>query len=89
MLQEQKVNVLFSCGVAGAEDGKVSIKNDDGSESIKVDTVIATSELQTPEFPLDEDELPDYIRLHKVGEASGLLGLRWASYTGDNVARTL
>ena len=89
MLQEHEVNVLFSCGVAGAEDGKVSIKNEGGSQSIKVDTVIATSELQTPELPLDWDQLPDNIRLHKVGEASGLVGLRWATYTGDNVGRAL
>ncbi len=89
MLHEEEVNILFSCEIAGSEDGKISMKNENGSQTMKVDTVIAASELQTPDLPFDEAQLSDNIRLHKVGEASGLPGLRWATYTGENVARAL
>jgi 2,4-dienoyl-CoA reductase-like NADH-dependent reductase (Old Yellow Enzyme family)/thioredoxin reductase len=88
-LKQAGASVLFDCSIAGALGGTLTIDRGDGDESITVDTVVAANQL-VPSVPgLADGIAQDGMRTFCIGEAAGLKGLRWATRTGDDVARRL
>ena len=88
-LEKTGVNVFFSCNVYSEKEGSLTIDHGSGSETIVADTVVAADNLSPVESPDNEMFIPRGIRTHVVGEGTGLTGLRWATYTGDNASRSI
>ncbi len=88
-LDDAGATVLFGCNIIGAESGTLVIDRGDGPERIEVETLVAARELRPAPAAQVEIIGRDGMRIHRVGEAAGLMGLRWATRTGDDVAQAL
>ncbi len=81
--------IHFGCEIVGSEGGALIIDRGAGPEPIEADTLVAARGLQQLPVPQVEMIARDGMRIHRIGEAAGLMGLRWATRTGDDVARGL
>jgi 2,4-dienoyl-CoA reductase-like NADH-dependent reductase (Old Yellow Enzyme family) len=88
-LDQAGAAVHFGCEIIGAEDGALIIDRGNGPKPIAVDTLVAARELQPVPSLQIEGIAHDGMRIHRIGEATGLMGLRWATRTADDVARRL
>ena len=88
-LKKVGAEVQFGCEILGSEDGTLFIERGSGPESIETQTLIAANGLQP--MPATQTEMIPRAgkRIHRIGEATGLLGLKWATHTADDVARRL
>ena len=88
-LDKAGAEVLFACKIRGSESGILFIDGENGSESIEAETLVAANRLQPVPTTKAENIPRDGMRIHRIGEATGLNGIRWATRTGDDVARRL
>ena len=88
-LKDAGASVLFDAAIIGARGGALIIDRGEGDELIAAHTVVVANRLEpAPAGPLGEIDR-DGMRTFRVGEGAGLMGLRWATRTGEDVARRL
>jgi 2,4-dienoyl-CoA reductase-like NADH-dependent reductase (Old Yellow Enzyme family)/thioredoxin reductase len=88
-LERAGAEVFFNGSIIDSESGVLIVDRGGGPETIRADTVVAARDLEPVASPWAEAVTGDDTRIHRIGEAAGLMGLRWATHTGDAVARGL
>ena len=88
-LKQAGAEVLFDCEILGSERGILFIERETGPKFIETETLVAANGLQPMPTTQTETIPRNGKHIHRIGEASGLLGLRWATHTADEVARGL
>ena len=87
MLAEFNVAVRFGCEIADAKDGVLIVGDGANREPIAVDTLVAARGAGPTDTNAVEGLARKGRRIHRIGEAAGLMGLLWATRSGDELCR--
>lgn len=88
-LGELGVAVRFGCRIVGAEDGVVIVGDGADRETVAANTVVAARRAGPADTRPAEALAGKGPRIHRIGEAAGLMGLLWATRSGDDLARRI
>ena len=89
MLAEFNVAVRFGSEIADAKDGVLIVGDGANREPIAADTLVAARGAGPADTNAVEGLARKGRRIHRIGEAAGLMGLLWATRSGDELCRQI